>query len=74
MVKDSDKKSLVYKGSRFWVYKFNKDGFESYVLTLAFRYDCWLMIENVYPDGEVIRHWRNVGYHFDFNVMSWIKD
>lgn len=74
MIKETDKKTLVYKGRRFWVYRFIKDGFVSYVLTLAFRYDCWLMIENVYSDGSVVRHWRNVGYHFDFEKMSWVKD
>ena len=69
-----DTATLIFKGRRFWIYKAEKSGFTSYILTTAFRYDNWLLIENVYPDGDIIRHWRNVGYTFDFARMTWVKD
>lgn len=71
-----DEKSLIYKGARFWVYAIRRAGSNhiSYVLTLARRYDCWIMIENVYDDGDVVRHWARCGYTFDFTSMRWVKD
>lgn len=75
-VGQKDQKDLVYKGSRFWVYRIRRanSNHTSYILTLSRRYDCWLLIENVYDDGDIVRHWANYGYHFDFVKMSWVKD
>lgn len=73
-VRSTDKKYLVYKGSRFWIYAVRKDGFTSYILTLAGRYDSWLLIENVYDAGGVTRNWRYSDCTFDFATMRWLKN
>lgn len=68
----TDKMSLICKSSRFWVYASKIESRITYVLTLPMRRDCWLMIENVYPDGSVNRHFRFCKpKYFDFKSGCW---
>lgn len=64
---------LTYTSPRWWIRKVENDGYTSYILSTAFRPDNWILIENVYPEGDVVAHWRYFDAEFDFGQMKWFK-
>lgn len=70
----TDKMSLVCSSHRYSVYYSAKGGFDTYVLTLRGRRDCWLMIENIYKNGTVRRSFRFCKpKYFNFTTGTWFR-
>jgi len=70
------KKTLIYKSAKYEIWKVENSElhFVQYILTLSNRFDCWLLRESVYEDGDVKRYWKNAGYYFDFEKMTWTRE
>lgn len=70
------KKTLIYKSAKYEIWKIENSElhFVQYILTLSHRFDCWLLRESVYNDGDIKRYWKNSGYYFDFEKMTWTRE
>lgn len=71
--------AIVYQSGKYEIHQVtstNPDTGESCKtlrLTLRNRPDCWL-VEEIETKYGITRHWKNYGYYFDFEAMSWFRE